>query len=84
MMGYGTAGLLISAAVGYWVLERASTQKKDLKMIGQVVGALIIVTSFMGVACKTYYLMRGGMVCSPGAKCPMVGRPSMPQQPMGK
>lgn len=67
MIGYGgTAFLLLSAAVGYWVLERASTQKKNLKLVGQIVGTLIIVASFVGVACKTCYFMKVGK----GLPCP--------------
>ena len=60
MMSSGIALLLISAAVGYWVIERANLhQKKNLKLIGQIVGAAIIVVSFLGVACKIYYLSSG-------------------------
>lgn len=75
----GVALLLVSAAVGYWVLERASTQKKDLKTIGQIVGTVIIVVSFAGVLCKTYYLTKWGkggyygparIGCPLGADCP--------------
>ena len=81
MMSHGVALLLLSAAVGYWVLERAEGQKKNLKQIGQLVGGLIIVISLLGVACKVYYLMKGGkmMYCPPGMNCPFMGRPQ--QQP---
>ena len=81
MIGHGTALLLFAAAAGYWVLERASTQKKNLKTIGQIVGAAIIVVSFMGIACKVYYLskcVKGGYGGPPGTLCPL------PQQPAGK
>ena len=82
-MGHGAALLLFAAAAGYWVLERASTQKKNLKTIGQIVGATIIVVSFMGIACKVYYLskcVKGGYGGRPGAICPFTPQ----QQPSGK
>ena len=79
MMSHGAALLLLSAAAGYWVLERASTQKKDLKTIGQIVGTLIIVISLLGVACKVYGLATGKAYCPPGMACPFT-----PRQPMGK
>jgi len=86
-MAHGTAFLLLSAAVGYWVLERASTQKKDLKTIGQIVGAIIIVVSFAGVACKVYTVSKWGKaiycpaktVCPAGPACPFSSK-----QPSGK
>ena len=84
MMSHGVALLLLSAAAGYWVLERAEGQKKNLKQIGQLVGGLIIVISLLGVACKVYYLMKGTkMVCPSGMGCPFMSRPQQ-QQPMGK
>ena len=89
-MSHGIALLLLSAAVGYWVLERASGQKKDLKTIGQIIGALIIAISFLGVACKVYCLTTGKSSCPsgmyPGKKaCPAgLNCPFMPQQPSGK
>ena len=86
-MSHGVALLLLSSAVGYWVLERASGQKKDLKTIGQVVGGLIIAISLLGVACKVYYLATGKAICPAGMKkiCPAgMNCPFIPQQPMGK
>ncbi len=77
MVGHGTASLLLTAAVGDWVLERASTQKKNLKTIGQIVGAAIIIASFMGVACKVYSLsqcMKGGYYSPTGVFCPFTSQ----------
>lgn len=48
MMGSG--GLLLAAAAGYLVLERAAKQKGSVKQIGQAVGVFIIVASVAGVA----------------------------------
>ncbi|MFH1857664.1 MAG: hypothetical protein ABH845_01995 [Candidatus Omnitrophota bacterium] len=49
---------LATAALGYWVLERASSQKKNLKTTGQLVGALIIVLSFLCFGWKLYIYVR--------------------------
>ena len=70
----GTAPFLLTAAAGYWVLERASDQKKDLKTVGQLVGTVIIVVSFMAVACKTYWVAKygkGGCPSFSKTVCPM-------------
>ena len=85
MMGHGTAVLLLTAAIGYWVLERASAQKKELKMVGQLVGTAIIVLSFIGVACKIYYLSKygKGRYCPAGTLCPYSSQMN-PQRPAGK
>ena len=87
MMSHGVALLLLSSAVGYWVLERSSSQKKEVKTVGQIVGTLIIVVSLLGVACKIYGLATGKAYCPPGMKkvCPAgMNCLFMPQQPMGK
>ncbi len=65
MMGHEIAGLLVVAAVGYWVLERASTQKGQLRQVGLLVGSLILIGSLLGTVCA--------VVCMGGA-CPMTGR----------
>ncbi len=75
-MTQGIGTLLISAAVGYWVLTQASTQKAQVKKLGQILGLIIILVSVVGVACKIYYLSGGQ--CPPGGKgmiCPFVGKP---------
>ena len=52
MLGGGGV-LLLTAAVGYWVLERSATHNKgNLKRVGQAVGWFIILGSVIGVACK--------------------------------
>lgn len=80
----GTALFLLTAAAGYWVLERASDQKKDLKMVGQLVGAAIIILSLASFACKTYWMAKYGKgyfkgVCPSGPICPFTA-----QKPQGK
>ena len=80
-MSHGVAMLLLTSAVGYWVLERANNQKKELKAIGQFVGAAIIILSFIGVACKIYYISKygKGVYCPSGVLCPFSSK-----QPSGK
>ena len=51
----GVGVLLVSSIGGYWVLERAVTHKGPLRRVGQWLGAIIIVTSVVGVACKIWY-----------------------------
>ena len=58
MMGHGIAGLLLAAIGGYWVLERASGQKGQLKKIGLFVGSLVIVASLLSA------LSQMAMVCA--------------------
>ena len=64
---------LLAAAVGYLILERASTQKKNLKTIGQIVGILIITLSFLSFACKVYWVSKWktGIYGKGGAACPI-------------
>lgn len=85
MMGTGTAALLVSAAAGYWVLERAQTHTKGaLKRVGQFVGWAIILSSFFCLVwcaqCAAQW--RGGyggksMWCPFGKMAP----PAAPVQP---
>lgn len=73
---YSSGGLLLlSAAGGYWVLERASSHKGKLKQVGQLLGAVIIVASLLGVVCRVWY----AATCLPGAKgglCPFTPKSS--------
>ena len=70
--GHGGAGLLLLAAVaGYWVLERAETHKGSLRRAGRWIGWLIVISSFVGVACRVWFLA----ACQPGKGwCPFVGK----------
>ena len=78
MLAHGVAPLLISAAVGYWVFERATGQKKPAKTVGQVVGAIIIVVALLGTACKVYYTVACGKAAYGGFPCPMSGKAGYP------
>ena len=85
----GVGMLLVSSIGGYWVLERSVMHKGPLKKVGQWLGALVIVLSLLGVACKMWYAStqcawsgRGRQMCpypksfAPGAA------PKMPSMPM--
>ena len=50
----GVAILLLTAVAGYVVFERASSRKGSVKKLGRVVGVVVIVLSFLGVACRAY------------------------------
>jgi len=65
-MSHGTGFLLLSAAVGYWVLERASTHKGQLKHIGFFVGSFLIIVSVLGVLCYVWCASAGKL-----GYCPM-------------
>ena len=72
--------LLISAAAGYWVLERAHREKGGLKTVGQWLGAIIIVVSLTGVFCTVYTVAKSRGWCPwPGKMgCPVMGAPTAP------
>ncbi len=67
MMGHGSGVLLIAAAVGYLVLERADKHKNSLRRAGQLVGWSIIIVSFLSMLC--------GALCAGGGRgsCDMMG-----------
>ena len=81
MMYGGHAGigmLLLTSVAGYWVLERSSTHKGNLKRIGEVLGVAIIVMSILGVACQIWCAAKcpdGAMMRSGGAFCPFSSKP---------
>ena len=58
-MLYGAGFLLLTAIGGYWVLERAEKQKRGLKQVGQLLGAIIIVVSLIGAGCHVWGLDSG-------------------------
>ena len=67
-MMHGMGVMLLASVAGYWVLERASNHKGNLKRIGQVLGIAIIVLGLLGYACalgcgKRFGGMRGGGFC---------------------
>ena len=66
MMTHGVGLLLLAAVAGYWVLERASSQKGKLKRIGRLLGGIVIVVSLIGVACTVACLAGGMQGCSMG------------------
>jgi hypothetical protein len=73
MMVGGSAGLLVAAVAGYWVLERADRHKGQLKTLGQVLGAVIIAVSLIGVACQVWCAAK----CGPGGHGFMKGHGMM-------
>lgn len=72
------APLLISAAAGYWVLERAERQRGRLKTVGRIVGWLVVILSFVGVAGRLCYA-KGAIGGKLG--CPFMRAPAPPPSP---
>lgn len=54
--GGSVAWLLLTMIGGYWVLERAASRPVPLRWIGQLIGAIVIVVSLIGVSCKIWAL----------------------------
>ena len=84
MMGHGVSVLLITSAIGYWVLTQAHKEKGNLRKLGQILGLLIIAASVAGAACKIACAVQacnasGGYGAGKMA-CPFTGR-SAPAQP---
>ena len=76
--GHGAAVLMLSAIGGYWVLERSSGHKGNLKRVGEWLGGAIILLSVLGVAyhvsgavskCRQDGMMKGGF-CPFSSKAP--------------
>ncbi len=83
MMSHGISTLLITSAVGYWVLIHAQKEKGRIKMLGQWLGLAIIVFSVASTGCKVYCAATGTS-CSMMGKgmskaCPFTGKPAESQ-----
>ena len=72
MFLHGVSSLLITSAVGYWVLTIAQKEKGQMKKTGQMLGIIIVLVSLVGVGCKIYALATG----CPTSKiaCPYTGK----------
>lgn len=79
-MIHGAAGLLLSAAVGYLVIERADKHKEgSVRRVGFIIGTFIAVASILGIACVVSCNNSGSGWCSmkvkkSGAYCPITGK----------
>jgi len=80
-MAYGSGLLLISSAVGYFVLERAGKHKGGLKMVGQALGWVIILVSLAGVACQTWWVSKWAGGGQGGYYCPLTSKGRMSPLP---
>lgn len=78
MIGHGMTGLMISAAVGYWVLTQAEREKNRVRKLGQYLGFVIILISVFGVACKVYYGVKACQMMGGGMMCPFTGKSAAP------
>ena len=83
MMGHGMSMLLITSAVGYWVLTQSQKEKNNVKKIGQLLGFAIILISVLGAACKIYGAVQACKAgnCPMGiSSCPFTGKSGPPMQ----
>ncbi len=84
MMGGGgkVAFLLIALALGYWVLNQAENNPNPLKLVGRMVGWLILIVSLGGLVCSAMCglckskKMCGGMKKECAMAAPMEAPPS--------
>ncbi len=79
----GIAMLLISAAAGYWVLIRASGEKGVMKLLGLLLGLVIVGTSLFCLAWAPSQIRaaRNQMGALEGYRPPLQGRPADPSIP---
>ena len=75
-MVHGAVGYLLTAIGGYWVLERSSERKGNLKKIGGIVGTFILIASILGFACALWCKGGGGPMGGRGmgGMCPFSGK----------
>ena len=72
MFLHGVSDLLITAAVGYWVVTQAQKEKGQIKKLGQLLGIIIVFISLVGAGCRIYCFAKS----SPIGKmaCPYTGK----------
>lgn len=79
MVGHGMTALMISSAVGYWVLTQSEKEKNRVKKLGQLLGLGIILISVFGIACKVYYGAKACQAMGGGSMmCPFTGKSAPP------
>ena len=54
-----TGVLLLAIVAGYWLLERAASHRGNLKRVGQILGATVIVIALAGTVCKVWAISTG-------------------------
>ena len=70
--GEGLAALLLSAAGGYWVLERSDGHKGELRRVGRLLGSVIIIVSLLSIVLRA--ASGCGMSKGGGWSCPFTGK----------
>jgi hypothetical protein len=76
MLTHRIVAYLIGLAVGYWVLTLAGKEKNLNKTVGQVIGWIIIVVSFVGPLClagSAIFCRTHSDTCSYSSGCPWNG-----------
>ena len=70
---YCTVGL-IALAAGYLVLLQASKEKKRLKLLGQLIGILVMVGAVLSVFCAAKCRMNCPISSGVKNSCPFTGK----------
>ena len=78
MVGHGATGLMISAAVGYWVLTQSEKEKNRVKKLGQILGFGIILVSVLALACGFYQRVQSCRMMGGSMACPFTGKSAPP------
>jgi len=80
MIGHGVSVLLITSAVGYWVLTTSEKEKGQVKKVGRLLALIIILVSLVGVACRAISFARAKGYCPAGTmSCPFTGKSASSQ-----
>ena len=82
MTGSNSALLLIAAAAGYFVLERASAHKGAIKRAGQIIGWGIVLIAAAGIICQALACGSGEWPYKKSGWCPMGAHSGMSMMPM--
>ena len=72
---------LVALALGYKVFADAHKEKEGLKLLGQIVGIVVMIAAVLSMIC-------GAMKCMNGSQCPLTAKSGCPHSaktvcPMG-
>ena len=75
----GFALSLIVLGFGYRVFVDAGKEKKGLKLLGKIIGVVMMIASLMGLACSTFkYSKCWNGIGGSSFYCPMKSKPVCP------
>lgn len=65
---------LIALGVGYIVFLNASKEKGSVRLVGRIIGAVIIVASILAGICAVKCKMGGCLMSGKASMCPVSGK----------